>query len=103
MAKHHCNGCRFSSEEQVKKLISIQMDLRKREDWLLCDWQDLSDRATEAISCAAGSLRRKNYKLFCMYLLLYSDIWKYAHERLDQRDYEYFCCSQSLADATGIQ
>lgn len=93
----------FNADEHRRKLISMFMDVRKMKDWADYSWQELSELAHAAIGRAEWFLGRKNYRVFGLYLRLYTDIWQYACDQLNPEDYQYFCCSQSSAAAAGIQ
>ena len=93
----------FNTEEHQRKLISMFMDVRKKKDWAGRGWQELSELAHAAIDRAEWFLSRRNYRVFGLYLRLYTDIWQYACDRLNLEDYRYFCSSQLSVASAGIQ
>ena len=58
------------------------------------DWRKVSAFADKAYEDAIRAFERKDYPEFELYLLLYSDVWQYARERLEPQDYQYFCHGQ---------
>lgn len=85
------------------KTVSLCMDVRKIKDWAGCDWQELSELAHKMIVIAIWYLNKKNYRMFGLYLRLFTDLWQFASDQLSQEDYRYFCCSQSSVAVAGIQ
>ena len=85
----------FAREERRKAIVFFRkavVDSLARKN---STWEDLNYLALEVISKAEWSIRHKKYRLFGMYLQLYSDVWQYAYSRLNPIEYQYFCLCQA--------
>ena len=82
-------------EEERREIIrSICTKGLKAIELCEYDWRKVSALADRIFEDAVRALERKDYQEFELNLLLYSDVWGYARERLEPQDFRYFCHGQ---------
>ena len=92
--RNHDDSTEFNSEERKKTIANLRKAVTESIAKDDCTWEDLNYLALEAISEADWSIHQKKFRLFGMYLKLYSDIWQYAYSHLKPLEYQYFCLYQ---------
>ena len=93
--KNHYDKNESGREERQKAITFLRKAVTDSFARGNSTWEDLNYLALEAISEANWCIRQKKYRLFGMYLQLYSDIWQYAHSHLKPMEYQYFCLCQA--------